>query len=110
MSIEDATCVDGLGIGELDGYVVLLISDHLTWDDELSHFGLLEKKLGSYLGFIKSGQLIEKLPEAKGRPIRIELVHEHLPTENAHRFVGAATRQLRDIGVQLTIRALPDGF
>lgn len=110
MSVDDATRVDGLGIAKRDGCVVLTISDHLTWDDEPNHFDLLEKKLGSYLRFINSGQLIEALPEAKGRAMRIELIHQYQPTDSARRFISAAVRQLSAMGIQLTSQELPDGY
>ncbi|WP_420998502.1 DUF6572 domain-containing protein [Cupriavidus sp. 30B13] len=110
MTVENANAVDGMGIAKDDGKVVLTISDHLTWDDEASHFSLLEQKIGAYLGFIGSGQMEEVLPDSKGRTIRIQVVCQHGPNEAGMRFLTAAQQQLLDMGVELRFGALPEGY
>jgi hypothetical protein len=110
MSIEDAGSIDGLGVSNVDGKVVLVISDHLDWVDERHHFDLLERKIGGYLGFIKSGQLLAAVPDSQDRDVRIELVHQFLPGETASLFLAAAERQLRTMGVELTYKELPEGY
>lgn len=46
MSIEDSGSIDNLGISKGDGKAVLVISGHLNWEDEQTHFNLLETKIG----------------------------------------------------------------
>lgn len=59
---------------------------------------------------MESGQLYELLPDAQGREIRIELVFEHAPNEEAATFLAAAKSQLEAAGVELLPVALPDGY
>ncbi|WP_051711574.1 DUF6572 domain-containing protein [Andreprevotia chitinilytica] len=108
MTVEDSSLVDGLGISKRDGKGVLTIADHLDWQDESMHFALLEKKIGRYLSFIKSGQFLEVLPNSQGRAIRIELIYQHQPSEEASRFLGAAKKQLDAMGVEFAYSALPE--
>ncbi|MBN6207459.1 hypothetical protein JYK21_13375 [Ralstonia pickettii] len=110
MGIERSDVVDGLGISQIDGKVVLTISDHLQWDEPTKHFELLEEKVGAYLAFVKSGQLYETLPAAHGRDIRIELVCEHAPNALAATFLIAAKKQLNAVGVEFFAAALPEGY
>lgn len=101
MSVDDAAAIDGLGIAESIGQVVLTISDHLPWDAEPQHFRMLEEKISGYLNFIQSGQLIEILPHAAEMPIRIDIIYMHLPTESAMVFLDAAKQQLRQFNINL---------
>ncbi len=108
MSVDNATTIDGLGIAENTGQVVLTISDHLPWSDEAQHFRMLEEKISGYLNFIQSGQLIEILPQAVDMPVRIDIIYMHLPTEPALIFLGAAQQQLQQLRICLTHYPLPD--
>ena len=110
MSIEDSDVVDSIGMSKVDQNAVLLISDHLDWSDERNHFEMLEKKISKYLDFIKSGQLLESLPHTAGRSIRIELIQQYQPTENALRFLDAAKRQLASMDLEFTFHPLPSGY
>lgn len=110
MSIEDSGVIDSIGVSKVDQKAVLLISDHLDWADEKGHFEVFEQKISKYLDFIKSGQLLETLPHAKDRPIRIELVQQYKPTENGLRFLNAAKQQLAEMGLEFTFHPLPAGY
>ena len=52
-----------------------MISDHLSWRTEQSHFRLLEKKISIYLDFVRTGQVFEPLVHYYDAAIRINLVH-----------------------------------
>lgn len=110
MSIENAGSVDGLGISKNDGKAVLTISDHLSWENEKIHFDLLERKIGSYLNFIKSGQLFEVLPNSQDREVRIELIYQCPLSDMASTFLNAAKQQLQSMGVELTYEPLPENY
>lgn len=110
MTVENSNSVDGMGISKADGKAVLTISDHLDWSDEQRHFDLLEKKIGAYLGFIKSGQLQEALPAAKGCSVRIEVIYQHEPSELGSRFLSAARQQLQGADVELAYNPLPSWY
>jgi hypothetical protein len=110
MSVSNSAVIDGLGISEGDGKAVLTISDHLSWQDSKTHFDLLERKIGAYLAFIQSGQIVDSLPTAEGKGVRIELIHEHAPNDAARRFISAAQQQLKTLGVEFVAKGLPDGY
>jgi hypothetical protein len=110
MTIDNPSSVDGLGISRADGKAVLTITDHLDWASEPDHLGMLERKLGNYLGFIRSGQIYEALDESPGRRVRIELIHQFTPDDEGTRFLDVATRQLSAMGVEFVYRAIPGGY
>jgi hypothetical protein len=110
MTVENTNVVDGAGSDKQTGEIVLTISDHLAWDDEATHFRLIEKKISSYLDFIKSGQVFESFPQATQAPIRITLIHQHPLTESASRFLSAAQRQLGSTGISFSYSQLPTGY
>ena len=110
MTVENIYVIDALGIGKEDGEVVLTISDHLPWDSTSEHFEVLEKKIGRYLDFIQSGQLLDSVPDADIRKIRISVFCKYKPSDYADEFLGAAKRQLEELGVKLSFDTLPSGY
>lgn len=55
MAIDDADTVDALGVEPGTGVPLLIVSDHLGWDDPVAHLNTLQQKIGAYIGFIQSG-------------------------------------------------------
>ncbi|AMP01568.1 hypothetical protein CAter282_3786 [Collimonas arenae] len=110
MTVENAGVIDAAGIAKDSGEVVLTISDHLPWHNEPEHFRFLERKIGKYLDFIQSGQLLESIPQAEGRAIRISIFCKYKPNESAAIFLRAAQQQLDEVGVGLSFATLPDGY
>ena len=108
MSVEQADVVDGVGLDQ-DGYVEMLISDHLDWNDP-RHIDLLAAKVEAYVGAVLSGQLVQSYPAAEGKPVRINLVWQHVPSGDAPRFFETAGQQLSSVGIQFKQTALPEGF
>jgi hypothetical protein len=102
MTIERPDVVDGLGIDKISGEAVLLISDHLKWDDEEAHLAALEAKIGGYIDFIRSGQLLERLPASDGRRVRISLIHEHAPSSTALAVLDEVRQQLLGWGISFS--------
>ncbi|MFD3262736.1 DUF6572 domain-containing protein [Phenylobacterium ferrooxidans] len=108
MSIENAEIIDGLGTDKIRGEATLLISDHWPWSDEPAHFALLEAKISRYIDFVTSGQIFEQMPNARGLPICIKLIHQHDPSVSAARFLEAAGQQLAELGLRFSHASLPD--
>jgi hypothetical protein len=107
MTIEDTEVVDVAGTDKVTGEIVLTISDHLSWEDEGTHFRLIEKKMSRYLEFVRSGQVFESFPQARQTPIRIDLICKHPPSDSAARFLSAARMQLKTLGIVFSHRMLP---
>ncbi len=110
MTIEQTTKIDGMGLDRAANEIVLLISDHMLWQDKSHHVAALEKKLGAYLEFISSQQHLELVPEARDWPVRIKLVHENEPTASAEGILKAVKDQLQTMNIRFSYAGLPDGY
>ena len=110
MTIEQTDKIDALGIDKVTGEVVLTISDHLEWDDEKSHLAVLENKLNAYLGFLESGQLIEHMPEAKGRKTKIAIYQKFDPPPSAVEVLEKLRSFLEQHQIGLFYSGLPAGY
>ncbi|MBX0293097.1 hypothetical protein K3G63_21815 [Hymenobacter sp. HSC-4F20] len=98
MSVDQIDTIDFISTSpELE--VVLTISDHLSWG-EADHLSLLENKLNTYLQFIESEQLLEAYPEAKGRPVVIQLMVQSEPPQDAFTFLLQAQKVITNGGIR----------
>ena len=62
MAVDDQDIVD-LVAHDKGGDCLLVISDHLEWDEDNEHLFMLQEKINRYLNFIASGELYDKFPE-----------------------------------------------
>jgi hypothetical protein len=107
MSIEDTHVVDVTGRDRVTGRIVLTISDHLPWTDEVEHFALLDQKVRAYVGFIESGQVLQRYPDATERGVQIELACQYVPTPAAIGFLNAVREALERRGITFSHVVLP---
>jgi hypothetical protein len=105
VTVEDQEVIDAIAVHKASGEVILTVSDHLPWDDD-NHLLTLQTKLNRYLDFIESGELLEKYPDAKGRPVRIDVVCQFAPSDMARRFLELAGSTIRKAGSTLSWRVL----
>ncbi len=110
MTIENTEVADVAGTNKVTGEIVLTISDRLSWEDEETHFRLIEKKINRYLEFVRSGQAFESFAQTTRTPIRIQLVYQHPPSDAASRFLSAAQKQLKTFGIVFSHSTLPPGY
>jgi hypothetical protein len=106
MSVEQVNQVDFVSIERSSNIVVLTVSDHLDWSDELSHVRLLREKLDAYLRFVEGGELMEQYPQAHGRSIAVEVVCKHEPTALGREFFGHTSEVLRAAQLGFRFRLL----
>lgn len=106
MSVEQVDQVDFVSIERSSNIVVLTVSDHLDWSDELNHVRLLQDKLDAYLRFIEGGELMEQYPQARGRTITVEVVCKHEPTALGREFFGHTSQVLRAAQLGFRFRLL----
>ena len=104
MAIDDTDIL----FRDREGHAVLVIADHLDWEefDEGEHLLLLQEKLNTYLAFIDSGQLAKEKPEWKSLPVVIQVDAMHAPSEKALQLYRMAGKAVADAGVSLA-RLLP---
>ncbi len=110
MSITETATIDGMGIDKNTGEVVLTISDHLDWKDERGHLSAIEEKVNAYLGYLESGQLVEDMPEAAGRPPKIWLINKFHPSDDAEQVLENLKRVLAGNEIAFQFGELPAGY
>lgn len=102
MSIEQVDTIDLVTIDKASGDLWLTISDHLPWEEnEGDHLALLQSKLNAYLRFIESGEILRKVPDAKGRNVVINLVGKFPLSQKADLFFGKARAAVEGAGFRL---------
>lgn len=99
MSVEESTIIDAIG-SDLDGReVTLLITDHLSWDNESEHLLKLQDKINAYVRFVESGELYEKHKEYLEMNAVIEIAFQHRINEKGIWFIDQVKSALSPIGI-----------
>jgi hypothetical protein len=110
MSIDQLDKIDFLAIERDKERVVLIISDHLDWEqDEGEHLLLLQEKINAYLSFIEGGQMLEEKPDAKGFPVVIQVYAKYPPSEQATALYRLAGKVIADAGYSLELEVPSEG-
>jgi hypothetical protein len=111
LAIDDPTTIDSMGIDKVTGEVVMLISDHLSWTENLvGHFQHLEAKLNSYLSFAEGPQIADAIPQSVGRKRRIDLVHEFEPTLEVAKILDGIRTDMAARSIVFCYKPLPPGY
>lgn len=98
MSVVDLMVIDFVAINAASGDAILVISDHLEWDERNEHLLILQNKINAYLEGIEGGSLYETYPDAKYRNIVIEVKAKYAPNETGRIFLGRTEMQLKAAG------------
>ena len=77
MSILDQNSIDIINVE--NEQCVLIIIDHLEWNDEYEHLNLIKKKINLYIYYIESGQIYRETPGVEGKKITIKLICKFTP-------------------------------
>jgi hypothetical protein len=103
MSNEQLDVVDFASIDGASGDLWLTISDHLPWvgHEEGNHLVLLQSKLNAHLAFIESGEILKKVPEAKGRRVIINVVGKFQLSRQSRIFFEKARAAVEGAGFEL---------
>jgi hypothetical protein len=72
VGVGDASRVD-LVTESPSGEIALIMSETRPWDGSPERLLELQNKLNTYYAFVESGELYERYPQAKGRPLRFQL-------------------------------------
>ena len=99
MSVEQSKIVDFIGVDYETGGVVLTISDHLDWTNSQNHQVVLQDKINAYLAFVESGEILERYPDRKGKPIALEVVFKFKPDASGLRFLAKVKEVIESVGL-----------
>jgi len=112
LTVVQTSIVDWMGIEKSTGHVSLTVVDDLDWSDEQSHLLLLQEKLNTYLAFIESGEVFERLVEEVGRrvpattPVNVTILAKFDLTPQSQAFLDHATENFGHAGVSLRHRVV----
>jgi hypothetical protein len=100
MTVEQLDVVDIISL-DPTGHVVLTISDHLDWSKSTQHQLALQAKFNKYLAFVESGEILERYPDAKGKPVAIKVVFKYEPDDEGLKFLEKAKKVIESAGFTL---------
>lgn len=107
MSVEQLDVVDVVSTDK-SGHVVLTVSDHLDWSNSIQHRRVLQDKLHKYLDFVESGEILERYPNAKGRPVAFEVVFKFRPDLQGLQFLARVSDVIESAGFSLQYEVLAE--
>jgi len=108
MTVAQTGIVDWMGIEKTTGYISLTVVDDLDWSDEQQHLVLLQEKLNTYLAFIESGEVFERLVEEVGRrvpattPVKVTILAKFDLMPRSQAFVDHAIDMFSNAGFLLS--------
>jgi hypothetical protein len=107
MTVEQHDVVDFVSI-DREGNATLTVSDHLPWMDLKGHLFHLQEKINGYLKFAESGEIYEKFPETRGRPVVISVVLKFPSPDAAQWFFTKTATAVQGAGCRLDVRLRGD--
>jgi len=109
MSVEQLDVVDIVSTDKSD-HVVLTVSDHLDWSNSVQHQNILQEKLNKYLAFVEGGEIFERYPDAKGRPVAINIVFKFRPDSQGIQFLARAKDVIESAGIILRYEVFAESY
>jgi hypothetical protein len=107
MTVQQARTVDWLGIEKETGNIMLTVVDDLDCGSEDDHLLALQDKLNTYLAFIESEEVFDRLVDtvrrevARTTPIKVSVLAKYPLTPKAESFIQHAKKTFHDAGFQL---------
>ena len=101
MSILEIKKVDAMGISKDGKGLILMLADHLDWQNEQEHLILLQDKINAYLGFIESNQYLDNFPDIVFDYYVIDVRFKFKVTENCLKFFEVINIQLKENNIQV---------
>ena len=101
MAVDNVRLIDAIANDKENACLVLLITDHLNWDNEFEHLKILQDKINAYVAFIESEQYDEIYPNADFKMAMIEIHFKYDITDNCQKFLQVAQDQLGQIGIKI---------
>lgn len=103
MSVENLDVIDVVSI-DLNGRVVLTIADDLKWNSK--HLFLLQSKINTYLEAVANGSLYINYPDAKQRPVVINIAAKYEPDIEGYSFLEKVEKILELSGYAFNFKVL----
>jgi len=104
MSVSEPATLDGFAIGN-NGEAVLMLFDHLPWDNEGEHLMILQEKINSYIAYIETKQYEKQAPGQVIDRFIIDVSFLHGVTDNASAFLQHVATQIEPLNITLQINS-----
>ena len=99
MAVDNVSLIDAIANDKENACLVLLITDHLNWDNEFEHLKILQDKINAYVAFIESEQYDEIFPTRRSSDLEIHFKYDI--TDNCQKFLQVVQDQLGQIGIKI---------
>lgn len=100
--VEDLAIVDTVGRDRTTGATVLFLTEFRPWNDndpeQLQQFVI---KLGNYVRFVKNGELVERFPDSRGKPVVIMVGYYEEPTPMVQAMLDQLIAQTAEHGIAM---------
>jgi hypothetical protein len=99
VSITDVDSVDNIAETN-NGEVLMVITDHLEWENLSEHLTLLEKKLSTYVFFLESGMIFERHENLRGKKFILVVDCKYPPAPGAIDYIDHVRPIVQGYGFQ----------
>lgn len=103
MSVLQKNKIDGMGISKESNTLIMLITDHLIWEEEMEHLLILQDKINAYICFIETKQYEQTYPEKEFDEFVIEIRFKHRLTPNALKFMEAVNEKISPLNARCEV-------
>jgi len=101
MSVENSKILDGIALTKDNNGIILLIADHIDWEDEYRHLLMLQEKINSYILFLEEKQYKEIYHNDSIFYGIIEIHFLHNIPSNAEKFLQTVQNQVSELGIKV---------
>jgi hypothetical protein len=103
--IANPTLIDLFGFDSARGQVLLVMNEPRPWEGGDEQLHQLQEKFNAYASFILDGEMASAHPDLGGKPARIELRCDQMPSDAALALLEAIHDQLelQDIKVEVVV-------
>ncbi|MEG2687275.1 MAG: DUF6572 domain-containing protein [Christensenellaceae bacterium] len=101
MAVDNASQIDAIANDKENACLVLLITDHLSWDNEFKHLKILQDKINAYVAFIENKQYDEIYPNAGFKMVMIDIHFKYDIIDSCLKFLQVVQDQLGQMGIKI---------
>ena len=106
MAIDNTSVIDAVAIDRERNAVLLLLTDHLPWEDrpdfrEYDHLMLLQEKINAYLTYLETKQYEQQYPGQAFDMAVIEIHFQYGITDNCRKFLNTVQNQVGQYGIKI---------
>ena len=106
MTVSDFDYVDGIAVDKDGITLIMLITDHLEWDEdfEFDHLTVLQDKINAYCNFIETDQYKDVYPHAQIERYRILIAFKYGMSENCVKYLDVIGKQLAPWNIEISTK------